>query len=88
MSEPQAHLVVLGENRCDGSKLRSSGGGKGKGVYSAEEIMSFVERASGKVWGEGELERSEGEWAGRTEGEGIEEIWERAVSASESSLKG
>lgn len=42
--------------------------------------MSHVERSKADVWRRGELEKSEGEWAVRTEGEGVEETWERAVS--------
>lgn len=43
--------------------------------------MSFVERSSAFSKAKGELEKSEGEWMVRSTGEGVEEVWERAVSS-------
>lgn len=40
--------------------------------------MSAVERSSSR----GEVEESEAEWMVRSTGEGVEEVWERAVSGS------
>ena len=43
--------------------------------------MSAVERSS-SFFSKSELEKSEGEWMVRSTGEGVEEVWERAVSAT------
>lgn len=50
-------------------------------TYTHEEIGSFCHR-SPLMGGESGLERAEKEWAQSEVGEGVEEIWERAVRIS------
>jgi ribonuclease T2 len=50
-------------------------------TFTHEEIGSFCYR-SPLMGGESGIERAEREWAQSEVGEGVEEVWERAVSHS------
>lgn len=50
-------------------------------TYTHEEIGSYVHR-SGLMGGEEAVTKAEGEWAQSEVGEGVEELWERAVRFS------
>lgn len=61
------------DSRCDGSPAT-----KGGRKRSHEEIGSLCARAKGF-----DVEENEGAWAQSEVGEGVEEVWERAVSRRE-----
>jgi ribonuclease T2 len=56
-------------------------------AYSHEEIGSFCLRDP-QFGGEQGFERAEADWAQSEVGEGVEELWERSVSASENCATG